>query len=312
MKYVMYSRTETPNFVLPGLLHKEKIIDLEILLKRLDYKTKDIVTLRNFIELGVSTIKADAEIENILNELPASDFIPRKQAKLHAPLPDTRKLILLAGNYIEHIREVGYKIPPEPSAVTPQFFMKPPSTTIIGPETPIQLPQNSIWFDWEVELALIIGKRGRDISEKNAMDHVFGYTIINDISERKFNSDKADRFVREKDPLFDWLHGKWFDGSAPMGPCITTKEEIPDPHNLSLSLHHNGILQQEGTTEDMIHTVPYLIHKLSQIMTLEPGDVISTGTPSGVGFSKGIKLQPGDELSCYIENIGTLRNTIQV
>jgi len=312
MKYVMYSRTESPNYVLPGLLHKEKILNLKYVLKLLGFKAKDIVTLRHFIELGVSEIKADAEVENIINELPTSGVIPRQQTRLHAPLLDTNKLILLAGNYIEHIREVGYKIPPEPSAVTPQFFMKPPSTTIIGPETPIQLPQNRIWFDWEVELAVIVGKGGRNITEKIAMDHVFGYTIINDISERKFNSDKVDRFVREKDPLFDWLHGKWFDGSAPMGPCITTKEEIPDPHTLSLTLHHNGILQQEGTTADMIHAIPYLIHKLSQIMTLEPGDVISTGTPSGVGFSKGIQLQPGDELVCNIERIGTLRNTIKV
>ncbi len=310
MKYVMYSLIESPDIVRPGLIYKDDIVDLQFMLNRQDHSIEELVSLRHYIELGENIAqRLNEEVKN-LGDLEELDLLPRQQARLHAPLQNTRKLILLAGNYIEHIREVGYKIPPEPSAVTPQFFMKPPSTTIIGPGTPILLPQNRIWFDWEVELAVIIGKGGRDITEKIAMDHVFGYTIINDISERKFNSDKTDRFVREKDPLFDWLHGKWFDGSAPMGPCITTKEEIPDPHNLSLSLHHNGILQQEGTTADMIHTIPFLIHKLSQIMRLEPGDVISTGTPSGVGFSKGIKLQPGDELTCKVERIGTLRNPI--
>jgi 2-keto-4-pentenoate hydratase/2-oxohepta-3-ene-1,7-dioic acid hydratase in catechol pathway len=242
--------------------------------------------------------------------VPDSDYIPLDQLNLQAPLRDTKKLILLAGNYVEHIREVGYKIPPSPHSISPQFFMKPPSTTIIDPEMDIVLPPNAIWFDWEVELAVVIARGGKDISEERAIDHIFGYTILNDISERKFNSRMPDRFVREKDLLFDWLHGKWFDSSAPMGPCLVTKDSMPDPHNLRISLERNGIIEQDGSTSDMIHNIPFLIHKLSRIMTLEPGDVISTGTPSGVGISKGIQLQKGDELVCRIEGIGVLRNMV--
>jgi len=310
MKYVLYTSHRNPDDFRPGVLCNDKIVDLEFLFDRFEIKPARYMSLRHLIEEGQSALSAvlvESEIEKLV---PDSEFISLDQITLKAPLFNTKKLILLAGNYSEHIREVGYKVPPSPQSISPQFFSKPPSTTILDPNANIPLPDNAIWFDWEVELAVVMGVGGKNIKEDQAMDHVCGYTILNDISERKFNTEMPERFIREKDPLFDWLHGKWFDGSAPMGPYLVTKELIPDPHNLNISLERNGIVEQEGSTADMIHKIPYLIHKLSQIMTIEPGDVISTGTLSGVGYSKGIKLQSGDELICKIEKIGELRNVV--
>lgn len=155
---------------------------------------------------------------------------------------------------------------------------------------------------------MVIGKRGKNIPESQVMHYIFGYTIINDISERQLNSIIHERVMREKDPFMDWLHGKWFDTFAPMGLWLVTRDEIPDPHNLAIKLYRNNLLEQDANTSQMIHRIPHLISKLSEIMTVEPGDVISTGTPSGVGFGKGLKIEPGDILECKIESIGTLIN----
>lgn len=307
MRCVTYSQGGLPR---PGLVVGEAIIDLGTLLDQLGHTGPAIPTLRAFVEAG------DALWQQVREALPApgdpalSGGLPLAEVRLHAPLPDPHKFILLAGNYRGHIREVGYRVPPSPEAITPQFFMKPPSTTIIGPGDPIALSPDNVWVDWEVELAAIIGRGGRHIPEDQAMAHVFGCTVLNDISERAFNSQIADRFEREKDPFMDWLHGKWFDGFAPMGPWIVTPDELPDIHALRLTLHHNDVLQQEGNTSAMLHRVPYLIHRLSRIMTLEPGDVLATGTPAGVGFGKGIRVQAGDVLTCEVEGIGQLSNPV--
>jgi 2-keto-4-pentenoate hydratase/2-oxohepta-3-ene-1,7-dioic acid hydratase in catechol pathway len=310
MKFIMYSTKDALDASRPGVIYKDKIVDIRLFLEYLGISST-INTLRDFIELNREAIARFKENVNLSEALAFPAVLKFSDVVFRAPLADARKLILLAGNYIEHIREVGYRIPPSAERITPQFFMKPPSTTIIGPEMPVILSRNSIWVDWEAELAVVISQDGKNIPEEDAMDYVFGYTILNDISERKFNTTIKDRFQREKDPLFDWLHGKWFDGFAPMGPCITSKEDLPDPNKLKISLFHNGVLQQDGCTADMIHTIPYLIHKLSQIMTVESGDVIATGTPSGVGISKGIQLREGDELVCRIDVIGELRNPIE-
>jgi 2-keto-4-pentenoate hydratase/2-oxohepta-3-ene-1,7-dioic acid hydratase in catechol pathway len=189
--------------------------------------------------------------------------------------------------------------------------MKPPSTTKIGPGDPLLLCRNSNWVDWEVKLAMVIGEGGRNISGREAEEHIFEYTILNDVSEREFNAELPDRFMREKERFMDWLHGKWFESFAPMGPAVVTKDEIPDPHDLAISLCRNGEIQQKANTAQMIHEIPYLIHKLSEIMTLEPGDVIATATPSGVGHSKGLRLEPGDVIECCIEAIGVLENPVR-
>lgn len=313
MRYVQYSRGGSPH---PGLLYNESVIDLTALLELLGPPVpRGLCSLRAFIEAGeqlweVVTHGLGSTDWDTLQQL--SGCYALDEVAFEAPLQDAHKLILLAGNYREHIREVGYRVPQAPESVTPQFFMKPPSTTVIGPGQSVRLSRGSIWVDWEAELAVVIGKRGRYISEDQAMDFVFGYTILNDISERAFNSELTNRFVREKDPFFDWLHGKWFDTFAPMGPAVVTSDEIPDPHGLKITLYRNGMIEQDGNTSQMIHCIPYLIHRLSQIMTLEPGDVLSTGTPSGVGHSKGLRLEDGDVLECQVEGLGTLRNPIEV
>lgn len=311
MCYVQYKLGER---IRPGVLHDGRVIDLNDLLTTLEYPHREFPSLRYFIEAGKPAWQAISKgIEKALvSTLPRLEIGTGKgEVTLEAPLRDAHKLILLAGNYREHIREVGFNVPQRSEVVTPQFFMKPPSTTITGPGMPVILPRNGIWLDWEVELAVVIGKKGKFIRESDAMDYVFGYTILNDISERAFNSEIPNRTMREKDPFMDWLHGKWFDTFAPMGPVLVMPEDIPDPKNLQITLLRNGEIEQDGNTSQMIHTIPYLIHKLSEIITLEPGDIISTGTPAGVGQSKGLRLEDGDIMECKIESIGSLINPVR-
>ncbi len=310
MRYVQYKQRD---IVRPGIYHDGRIIDLGEFSSAM-YTLQAFSSLRLFIEAGQPVWNEVTRVMERVNQASLNKFdlgTDYPEISLDAPLRDAKKLILLAGNYQEHIREVGYRVPDRADSVTPQFFMKPPSTTVIGPGQPVILPRNGTWIDWEVELAVVIGKQGKYIPESEAMGYVFGYTIINDISEREFSSNIPDRFLREKDPFMDWLHGKWFDTFAPMGPHVVTPDEIPDPHNLKITLHRNGIEEQSANTSQMIHSIPYLIHKLSNIMTLEPGDVMATGTPSGVGYSKGILLEHGDILKCMIESIGVLINPVQ-
>ena len=235
----------------------------------------------------------------------------RAQTKLRAPLERPGKLICLAGNYREHIVESGYEAPLESDVITQQLFLKP-ATAIIGDRDEIVISENNVTVGWETELAIIIGKRGRRIPARAALDHVFGYTILNDISERGLNSRIENRRKRELDRFFDWLAGKWFDGFAPSGPWIVTADEIGDPHNLNIRLWVNDQLRQEGNTRDMIFGIEDQIAYSSSIMTLEPGDIISTGTPVGAGIGGDASLQAGDELVCEIEKIGTLRNRVTV
>jgi len=310
MKLVMYDLGDQLHSSRPGILINQGVLDIIGILRTGGNNFPEYGTLLDLIELGTEALDLLKVVQKDLDINTGPHFFPEDVINLRAPLRDTRKLILLAGNYVEHIREVGFRIPHSGEIITPQFFMKPPSTTIVGNGDPVRLTKNNIWADWEVELAVVISKKGKWIKEEDALDYVYGYTILNDISEREFNSGIDNRFDREKDPFFDWLHGKWFDSFAPMGPCIVTKDSIDDPINLKLILKHNGKIEQRGSTGDMLHPISFIIHKLSEIMTIEPGDVISTGTPSGVGYSKGIKLKKGDELVCEIEQIGELWNPV--
>ncbi|MCD6508733.1 fumarylacetoacetate hydrolase family protein [Candidatus Poribacteria bacterium] len=229
--------------------------------------------------------------------------------RLKPPITYPRKLLCLAGNYAEHIREGGGTAY-DKSKVTPRVFMKPPSTTVIGHGEPIVIPRNGNRIDWEAELGVVIGRRGKFISAEEAYDYVFGYTIVNDVSERRLKVPK-EREPREGDRWFDWLNGKWFDTFAPMGPWIVTKDEIPDPHSLRISLTVNGEVMQDSNTNHMIFTVPELIQFISTLLTLEPGDVISTGTPEGTGAARGIFLKKGDLIRIKIERIGELVNPVE-
>ena len=230
--------------------------------------------------------------------------------KLEAPLVRPGKIICLAGNYREHIVESGFAAPGQSDIITQQLFLKP-ATAIIGDRDAIVIGSNNVIVGWETELAVVIGKHGRNIEAARAYDHVFGYTILNDLSERRLNSRIENRSKREMDGFFDWLAGKWFDGFAPCGPWIVTADEISDPHNLEIKLTVNGQLRQQGNTRDMIFRIPEQIAYISSIMTLEPGDIISTGTPVGAGVGGAASLNNGDELVCEIETIGTLRNRVR-
>jgi 2-keto-4-pentenoate hydratase/2-oxohepta-3-ene-1,7-dioic acid hydratase in catechol pathway len=238
-----------------------------------------------------------------------------RDVRFCAPIERPGKLICLAGNYREHIAESGFTVPAHDDLLTPQLFLKP-STTICGDGDEIVLDHNNHRVGWEVELAVIIGnhrgQRGRNIAPRDAYDYIFGYTIINDISERGLNSQKSARSLRERDKFFDWLAGKWFDTFAPCGPWIVTKDEIPDPHQLEIKLFVNGQIRQRGHTGEMIHHIPEIISYVSSVMTLEPGDIISTGTPVGAGLGGAdTSLHDSDEVICEIERIGVLRNNVR-
>jgi 2-keto-4-pentenoate hydratase/2-oxohepta-3-ene-1,7-dioic acid hydratase in catechol pathway len=230
--------------------------------------------------------------------------------KREAPLSRPGKIICLAGNYRAHIVESGFVAPAQSDVITQQLFLKP-ATAIIGDGDDIVLGSQNNTVGWETELAVVIGKRGRNIQAANAYEHVFGYTILNDVSERRLNSRVENRTKREMDGFFDWLAGKWFDGFAPSGPWIVTRDEIDDPHNLEIKLTVNGQIRQQGHTGDMIFRIPEQIAYISSIMTLEPGDIISTGTPVGAGVGGDASLHDGDEMVCEIEGIGTLRNKVR-
>lgn len=231
--------------------------------------------------------------------------------RLLPPVPRPGKLLCLAGNYREHITESGFVAPEQDDIITPQVFLKP-SSCLIADGAPIPITKNNVAVGWEVELAVVIGREGRDISRATALDHVFGYTVLNDVSERKLNSKFENRCKREFDVFFDWLGGKWFDGFAPCGPAIVTADEVPDPHALGIRLWVNGELRQESNTGAMLFDIPAQIEYMSSITKLEPGDIIATGTPAGAGLGSGAKaLKDGDEVVCEVEGIGRLRNAVR-
>lgn len=230
--------------------------------------------------------------------------------KLEAPLARPGKIICLAGNYRAHITESGYFAPEQTDVFTQQLFLKP-STCITGDGDPILFDKPNVMVGWETELAVVIGKRGKHIDPAQAYEYILGYTILNDVSERRLNSRIENRTKREMDGFLDWLAGKWFDSFAPCGPWIVTADEIRDPHDLDIKLTINGQTRQQGNTCDMIFKIPEQVAYISSIMTLEPGDIISTGTPVGAGVGGDSSLRDGDELVCEIEHIGSLRNTVR-
>lgn len=233
---------------------------------------------------------------------------PLAGVKLLAPVLYPRKLFCLAGNYAEHIQESGRGYS-DKDRVTPRVFMKPPTTTVIGPGDAIRIPPVGQKIDWEAELAVIIGRRGKAIPVEDALDYVAGYTIINDVSERGLKiRERAES--AEWDRFFDWLNGKWLDTFAPMGPWLVTADEIPDPQKLDVRLSVNEQEMQHGNTGQMIFTVADLISYISQIITLEPGDAIATGTPAGVGHGRGLYLKPSDRVRVEIEGIGEMENPV--
>jgi 2-keto-4-pentenoate hydratase/2-oxohepta-3-ene-1,7-dioic acid hydratase in catechol pathway len=232
------------------------------------------------------------------------DGMPISSVELLAPMRRPPKILAAAGNYQAHIIEGGQK-PVDKSIIVPKLFMKP-SSSVLDPGKAITLPSTSQTNDWELELGVIIGRRGKDIPVENALSYVAGYTVVNDVSARTSEWGLEGRNPGEWDLFFDWLNGKWPDGFAPMGPWVVTADEIPDPQALRMTLNVNGKEWQNASTGDMIFTVAELIAFSSRFMTLEPGDTYATGTPSGVGDTTGTYLKDGDVMEAWVEGIGTL------
>ena len=265
--------------------------------------------LLSFLPHGSQHDVAQRLAEWLSQNEPTSADLAIKDASILTPIPRPNKLMLLAGNYAKHIEEGGENAV-ERAQTYPYVFMKPASTTLNhhGGEIPVPAvsPDN---IDWECELGVVIGKKVKDVSEAKALDFVAGYTVVNDISDRGFRPN-PNRKERSRDKFFDWQHGKWHDGSCPVGPCIATPTTISDPQNLPLKLTVNGEVHQDANTAMQIFPVAAVIVFISSFVTLEPGDIISTGTAAGVGHAKGVHLKAGDQVEASIEGIGALKNTM--
>ena len=263
-------------------------------------------TVQAIIDGGELVWSAVAELEKQGQEGSLSHAcLAASEVSLVAPIPTPRKNVFCVGrNYAEHIAE-GDRAQKQTVGVTeyPVYFTKPP-TAVIGPgaEVPI-FPELSLSIDYEVELTIVIGKAGRNIKKADAWDHIFGYTIMNDITARDVQRRHGGQYFK----------GKALDGSCPLGPWIVTADAISNPHNLSIKLSVNGEQRQNGNTEDMIFDIPTLIESLSEGLTLQPGDLIASGTPSGVGYAMEPPrfLKDGDTVICEVEGIGQLENVMR-
>ena len=311
MKLVTFSTTELPRPHL-GLVLNDEVLDVDLAGRALQLTVPDsMLTLIEQYEQGQQVLQAllakanNRPFSQVKTFTDVGAVHPLQEVKLHAPIPQPRKnVICMAVNYAEHaretasIRERATTAPP----TSPILFTKA-TTTINDPDAPFVIdPTVSTEIDWEIELGVIIGKGGKHISEADALSHVFGYTIINDITARDLQARHKQFFL-----------GKSLDGSCPIGPYIVTADEIADPQKLPLRLRVNGNIKQDSNTSEMVFPIPTIIATLSAGMTLEAGDIIATGTPSGVGFSRTPPefLKPNDIVECEIEGLGLLRTPIK-
>jgi 2-keto-4-pentenoate hydratase/2-oxohepta-3-ene-1,7-dioic acid hydratase in catechol pathway len=252
---------------------------------------------RGFLEGGAATQDALAAMWEAAGAGRFAPVLhPTGAVRLHAAVADPGKFICIGLNYKDHAAETGAPIPKEPP-IFPKW-----ANAIVDPGEPILRPRGEKTLDWEVELGVVIGRTARFVSREQALEHVYGYVIVNDASARDF------QFVTSQ-----WGAGKIGDTLAPVGPYLADRAEIPDPHVLDLKTWVNGTLMQDGSTRNFIFDVRYIVSYLSGIMTLEPGDLISTGTPAGVGFSRKppVVLAPGDTVRLEITGLGTLENPVK-
>ena len=286
-----------------GVVRDQRMVDVALAADRLG--RGDLAgAASGMLALIAGGDEALAALAEVVAAAPEDALLPLETVELRAPIPRPRKNILCVGrNYAEHaaesLRAIGQEVKlPE----FPNIFTKA-VTAVTGPTSEIVIdPAVSERIDWEVELAVIIGTGGRGIAREEALGHVWGYTILNDVSARDIQNRAG----------VQWFLGKSLDGSCPMGPWIVTADELRDPTNLRLRLLVNGIVKQEDTTAHMIFDIPTLLADISRGMTLEPGDILATGTPSGVGFARTPPefLRPGDLMESEIEGIGTMRNRV--
>lgn len=289
-----------------GVLTERGIVDVQTIWQGTN-PPKSIIEILQGGKDCVSRIKELAKICEIAASI--------EEIKLCAPISKPGKILALAGNYSEHIQEAslkrGFKLglsDAKKQTTVPRPFLKP-TTTVIGPDDEIPWPGYSEQIDYELELAVVIGKETKCVEPNEAIQCVAGYTIANDVSARSITFKKG-RTDRPWDEFYDWLTGKWADGFCPMGPYLVTADEINDVQDLEMELKVNGEIRQKANTSRMISPVADVVSFLSHIMKLEPGDIILTGTPAGVAVATGKFLQPGDKIECRIGNLGILTNTL--
>ena len=274
MKLIRYGELnkEKPGVVIDDVYYDVSAIGEDF--NEVFFESDGLTRLKNFLEMN----------QGKLQRIPEG-------SRIGSPIARPSKIVCIGLNYADHAHETGAPLPPEPVV-----FMKS-TTALVGPFDNIVIPKNSVKTDWEVELAFVIGKKASYVDEAEAMDYVAGYCLHNDVSEREFQLERNGT----------WDKGKGCDTFAPIGPFLATKDEISDPDNLRLWLNVNGKKMQDGNTKTFIFKIPFLVSYLSQFMTLLPGDVISTGTPAGVGlgFKPPVYLKPGDVVELGIDGLGT-------
>jgi 2-keto-4-pentenoate hydratase/2-oxohepta-3-ene-1,7-dioic acid hydratase in catechol pathway len=270
-----------PGKELPGIIIGEKWYDVSLFIKDYD---EDF-----FSNNGIQQLKKIVS-ENKLPEVESNQ-------RLGCPVYKPSKIICIGLNYAKHARETNAAVPNEPIL----FFKS--TTSVSGPNDDVIIPKNSVKTDWEVELAVVISKRASYVEEEEAMDYVAGYCLHNDVSEREFQIERGGQ----------WVKGKSCDTFAPLGPWLATKDEIKDVNNLRLWLTVSGEKMQDGNTDDLIFKVPFLISYISRFMTLLPGDIISTGTPAGVGlgFNPPVYLKEGDVIELGIDGLGIQKQQVR-
>ena len=269
-------RYRTGNEVSPGILDtEENIRDASSLVKDWDNETVTVEKLSSIMDRNLSDLPIVEKIDSI------APCVCKKSIG---------KFICIGLNYSDHAEETGMEVPPEPI----MFFKA--TSAVIGPNDNVIIPKKSLKSDWEVELGVIIGKEAKYISEDQSQDHIAGYCVVNDLSERAFQLEHSGQ----------WVKGKSCDTFGPIGPYLVTKDEVADPQNLKLWLELNGKKMQDGSTKTMVYSVNFLISYISQFMSLQPGDIISTGTPPGVGMGMNpqVFLKLGDQMKLGIEGLG--------
>jgi 2-keto-4-pentenoate hydratase/2-oxohepta-3-ene-1,7-dioic acid hydratase in catechol pathway len=282
-----FATIQTPNGPRAAVFQGDAYIDLHAADAALP------TNVRQLLEGGPAMLQA----AKVAAARPGVARIPAAGVKLLPPITDPPKIICMGLNYSDHAAETGAKIPSEPV-----LFSKF-ATALIGPDEPILLPAVSKKVDYEAELVLVIGKKGRHLTAATALEHLAGYTIGHDVSARDWQLEKDGK---------QWMAGKTFDTFAPLGPWLVTPDEIPDVHNLAIRLRLNGQTMQDSNTRNMIFTAGVALAYISQVMTLLPGDLIFTGTPPGVGMARKppVWLKGGDVVEVEIEGLGVLRNPV--
>tara|TARA_B100000989_G_scaffold34764_1_gene22132 strand:- start:1061 stop:1921 length:861 start_codon:yes stop_codon:yes gene_type:complete len=277
MDFIMKTlRYRIGNEVKPGILDKDdKILDASSIVTDWDDENIKIEKLNEIKKMDISSLPI---VEN------HDGFAPCVCKK------SVGKFICIGLNYSDHAEETGMKVPPEP------IIFSKATSAIIGPNDDVEIPKKSVKSDWEVELGVIIGKESKYISENESQSHISGYCVINDLSEREFQIEHSGQ----------WVKGKSCDTFGPIGPYMVTTDEVPDPQNLKMWLDVNGKRMQDGSTSTMVYGVNFLVSYISQFMSLQPGDIISTGTPPGVGMGQNpqVFLKAGDEMKLGIEGLG--------